>query len=449
MKRFYRRKYRMRINDKGFSLIEILISIAILVIIMVPLMGNFIRSMQMNKKAENYQIQSNLAASVMEGLKASSVSELIDEFNGSDFRLIPNELEDYMRVEPEGADEYRKTLANDERETDYFAIHGVKSGGSVYDVFIKLDAVTEYKKDEEALNNFNIPEIINLDEEANGLLFSNGRSLYSTTAHNPDQEALNSFVQIGKDKVDAAVLSHPDYIQYVNDNNAWLNACEEASMKAEPTPTPPPSLIEPTVASIGLSDIIKQDSIKQYVTKQMLITVNDTKLIYEIEYICEWPAETGWSVETQWSEDRIIYRIDEVDFAANIKKLYLFYEQSEFYRAHSPGDGSYADRITITNKNTANSINLFVVNQSNPVMFNPLLIEGRPDDDSIAISTNLSNFEAIAGVEDITDEVKNALFETYELNRIFDITINICKTETEQSNRYKEVYYTLSSTMER
>lgn len=59
MKRIYNKRSGYRLNNRGFSLVELLISIAVLVIIMVPLMGNFIRSMQINKKSERYQIQSN------------------------------------------------------------------------------------------------------------------------------------------------------------------------------------------------------------------------------------------------------------------------------------------------------------------------------------------------------------------------------------------------------
>jgi type II secretory pathway pseudopilin PulG len=45
--------------------VELIISIAILAIVMIPIMGNFFRSMQLNKKAEDLQVQSNLASNIM------------------------------------------------------------------------------------------------------------------------------------------------------------------------------------------------------------------------------------------------------------------------------------------------------------------------------------------------------------------------------------------------
>ena len=446
MKLNHRIKSHKRLDNQGSSLIELLISIAIIVIIIVPLMGNFIHSMQMNKKAEHLQIQSNLAASVMEGLKASTITEIIDEYNGPKelFDIIPNDFVDIMRLEPNGIDEYKKREADiyTEQATDYYAIHGVVAGGSAYDVFIKLDAATDtYKMDVDDLNNYPMPEIINLDEEANGLIFSDGSSVYREDASNPDNIALVSFVQQGQANAEAALYSHPDYLTYLNDYNKWLDACDEAIMEGLPTPAPTYIEIEPTIESIGLDTYIDETNIKKYVTKYMRIIVNDTSIFYELEYKCEWPIETGWLT------NNITYNIDQVEYVSTIENVYLFYKQSIFHETHSPGDITYADRIDIKNNDLTKRINFFVADQRNMTILNPILIE-RPADMSIAVFTNVSNFEAYTGGSADTT-VNTALFNTYELNRIFDITINICTAVSEQSSRYKDVLYTLESTKER
>lgn len=435
MKRNHNIKAIMKVDDKGFSLVELIISIAILVIIMVPLMSNFIRSMQMNKKAEKYQVQSNLAASIMEGLKASTIEEIIKAFNGpkGSFDIIPNDINDIMRLELIAPDEYKKkeTGIYDEQATDYYAIHGVIAGGSAYDVFIRLDAATEtYKTDgRDVINNYPMPEIINLDEEANSLLFSDGSSVYKENEPDPDSMALEAFKQRGEDYAYSSLYSSQAYLDYLTAYNQWLDACDEATMKGI---SPPPEPSAPTLASLGLDIYINEDNIKKHVTKNMIITVNDTMVSYEIKYIFNW-----------WAQIEISHSIDQVEYTSTVENIYLFYKQSIFQLGLNLGDNRSADIIQINNIKTENKVNFFIADQNN-TLFNPIKIE-RPIDTSVKVFTDVLSYETNTGVYPINQ----ALTNTYELNRIFDITIDICKTETLQSNRYKEVYYTLKSTKER
>ena len=441
MKEIYSKKARKGLNDKGFSLIELIISIAIIAILMLPLMSSFIRSIQMNKKSEKYQVQTNLAASIMEGLKASTTQEIIDQFNGSVdlFTIIPNSIPgsigEIMRLEPYGIDEYKKMEVNsdDEQATDYFAIHKAIAGGSAYDVFIRLDAATdEYKRDSDDLNNFPIPEIINLDEKANGLFFSNGSSVYQYNEPNLDDVVLNSLAEQGKAHADALFYSDQDYLDYQTFFDFWLVERNEAEMRGEAPPDPP---IRPDIEwpeYVDYNKYSKKDYIKEHITKTMKITVEDNIITYYIEYICSW-----------WAPIDISYRIDRVEYASNVENIYFFYTESIFHDAHSIGEDFSADRIEIINKNADNKIKFFIADQNN-TMDSPLQIEG-PADDSVQVFTDVTNYEVNAGIAPIN----TGLINTYELNRIFDITINICKAEDEQSNRYKEVYYSLKSTKER
>ena len=425
---------RKILNDKGFSLVELIISIAILVIIMVPLMSNFIRSMQTNKKAEKYQTQNNLAASVMEGLKASTIDEIIREFNEpkDSFDIIPNDIEDIMRLEQIAPDEYRKRETDnyDEQATDYYAIHGVKAGSSAYDVFIRLDAATDvYKTDDSDLNNYPMPEIINLDEKANGLLFSDGSSVYKAYEADPDEMVLDALLEQGITYANTTLHSSQAYLDYEIEYNQWENDSKEAVMQGN---TPPPAPSEPTLEGLGLHVYTDRDNIKKYIKKNMIITVDDAAISYDIKYVCDY-----------WAPIEISHNIDRVELADTVENIYLFYQQSIFQRALSFGEDSSADIISIYNADPTNKVNFFIADQNN-TLHNPVRIE-RPTDDSVKVFTDVQSYEANSGILPINP----ALVNTYELNRIFDITNNICKTEAEQSNRYKEVYYTLKSTKER
>lgn len=450
-----------RINNKGFSLVEVLISIVILVIIMVPLMSNFIRSMQMNKKSETYQTQSNLATSVMEGLKAYSIEEIIQMFNE------PKEL--FKIIPPDDIDSITQLLLNSENKyisgtsseqtTCYFAIHGVEAGGSAYDVFIKIDP-TPYDKEvdvdgnmEGILNNYLMPRLINLDEKANGILFSNGSNVQSlrqkkneetnedilidNIIEKLDENVLESLVQQGTLFAETTLHQSSLYQDYINAKNQWENDCEEAIMKGEPIPTPGPSSIEPTITNsnsvLHLLQYTQKNNIKNMVTKNMKVTVSGKELLYEIEYVCDFN-------DGRWEEIRINHTIDQVEFTSTLENIYLAYKESIFHKTHP------ADKIYIMNNDTSNAINFFIANQGS-TLHNPIVID-RQAGDLVAVYTDVGQYESYVDGVEVVEEYPG-LIKTYDLNRIFDLTIDICKSETDQDNRYSEVNYTLKSTKER
>lgn len=455
------------LNNSGFSLVELLISIIILVIIMVPLMSNFIRSMQMNKKAETYQVQSNLAASVMEGLKASTIEEVIEEFIGSQesFTIIPNEVGSITGLKLTSENEYEITNITDEQDIYYFAINGVVENDSIYDVLIKLDA-TIYDKEisvggdtQGILNKYPMPEIINLDEKANGIIFSDGSTVQSITEakennvgipfenipkEDLDQNVLNLLGQQGRTFAEAALYQSQKYADYLSALDQYRNACEEAAMKeGVPTLAPPIDLIEPTIwdPDLDLKKYFTPEDIVMNVTKNMIITVSDNIIQYEIEYVCDFD-------DGVWNEISITNSVDRVEYASSLENVYLSYKQSIFHGAHTDKDLLAADIIRIRNT-TSNPINFFVADQNNPTQ-NSIHIK-RQEGEPITVFTDVETYKVFVGdVEDTNPDNRNdGLVKTYDLDRIFDITIDICKAETNQENRYKEKYYTLKSTKER
>lgn len=199
MRPYKKSRMRDKLNNQGFTLVELIISIAILVIILVPLMGNFIRSIQMNSKAKRLQIQSNLASSIMEGLKSyNNIDEIIDKFNGSrdDFDLITGPVADVMRLEEDGTGGYMESSSSVHQASYYFAINGISEGKLVYDAFItmKADPYRIGESENGIMNNYPMPNIINLDEKANGLLFAESDAGSGMT----DEDVLNTFITWGR-----------------------------------------------------------------------------------------------------------------------------------------------------------------------------------------------------------------------------------------------------------
>lgn len=139
-------------------------------------------------------------------------------------------MDDITRLEQISEDEYVETSLDEEQTTSFFAIHGVVACCSAYDVFIRLDA-SVYKGEEDKLNNFLMPEVINLDEKANGLFFSDGSSVNGAGVEDSDQLALNSFTQQGTQYAITTLHQSEEYIEYLKEYAIWRNECEVASMK--------------------------------------------------------------------------------------------------------------------------------------------------------------------------------------------------------------------------
>ena len=66
-------KLNRNLNNRGFSLVEILIAVAILVLCAVPLLKAFVTSAQTNARARQNLNATTLAENIMEEIKAAGV----------------------------------------------------------------------------------------------------------------------------------------------------------------------------------------------------------------------------------------------------------------------------------------------------------------------------------------------------------------------------------------
>lgn len=73
---------RHQLNKKGFSLIEVLIAVGILLLIIVPLTMNMISSSQMNAKAKETAVASDMSTSLVEAMQSLDLSDVMVEVNG-------------------------------------------------------------------------------------------------------------------------------------------------------------------------------------------------------------------------------------------------------------------------------------------------------------------------------------------------------------------------------
>ena len=65
-------------NNKGFTLTELIIAVAVLGIVISPLVANFIQSARINKKARISLNATNMAQDIMEGASAYTAEEFVE-----------------------------------------------------------------------------------------------------------------------------------------------------------------------------------------------------------------------------------------------------------------------------------------------------------------------------------------------------------------------------------
>ncbi len=80
-------------NNKGMSLVEVMVGIVILGIVTGPLLHSFVSALRYNQRAKERQRTTTAAQSIMEGFKAYDIEELCWQFSGDPahpFRVIAN-----------------------------------------------------------------------------------------------------------------------------------------------------------------------------------------------------------------------------------------------------------------------------------------------------------------------------------------------------------------------
>lgn len=178
-------------NNKGITLIELLISITILAIVVLPLLYNFVTAVKVNAKSKQKQIETIYTQNLMEEVKALRVADLVARFNYPEDFLINEQViemvvKDEILQEVEEGDKgcirYRKedgsfsyTLRNGKNTPYYLAMKNITLGRKSYDVLITLDHTCYQKENVDsatiAFNSYEMPAFSDLDEVNNLLVF--------------------------------------------------------------------------------------------------------------------------------------------------------------------------------------------------------------------------------------------------------------------------------------
>lgn len=128
-------------DNRGLSLLEVLIAMVVLSIVVVPFMHSFITAANTNAKAKRTHKATLVAQSVMEGFKAEPLEAIVEQFQNpaADFHIL-----DPGRVRGSIADAVELVTDSARPGVYQFEIAGVREDVSAYDVLVTLDA-TAYR----------------------------------------------------------------------------------------------------------------------------------------------------------------------------------------------------------------------------------------------------------------------------------------------------------------
>jgi hypothetical protein len=176
----------------------------------------------------------------------------------------------------------------------------------------------------------------------------------------------------------------------------------------------------------------------------MRITVDDTTVNYDMEYLCDWPK--GSSSLQSTGEDNvqssIVNHISTKSYSNTVENVYLFYTPSIFLVE------DLADIALLNNLDNNNAVNFYVAKQD--IVSRPIKI--------VREGNNISAYADVAYSSYLGDNAesgdgsvnRNKVVKTKPKDRIYDVKIDICKyVDTDDvTQKYHEVEYSLDGTIE-
>lgn len=384
----------MRRNNKGFTLLELLISIAILAIILVPLLNNFVVAAKLNATSKLTHKATTVAQNLIESIKAEDIKELVNTSHGlNSFDLLINEISGMEELTLVGTPYLfqREPEINLDREKLYFGIYGIKDESHKFDAIITLDAVpydTSVSVEPGTTlyyNQFQMPEIKNINKEENALV----------TQGFEDNWAVDTLYE--------------RHVAFCADYNA-------AALEEEP----PRATITP--------DTI--ESLKSKITRDIKININsnpeDTNSVI-VEAVYDYKCNT-----TAINGNSVSYVVYKKTIVKPMNEIYLFYHPLSLN----------SDKITINNYATIDS-KVYVIKQDGYMADAGYLARIVNTSTDISLYSNLilsqidtSIHDGVAGA--IPINAGDIITKDASINRLYKVTVEIFESEVDETDRYQD-----------
>ncbi len=139
---------KQKVNNKGMSLVEILVAIAILTVVSMGLLQAFVSAVNYNKQAKDKQRGINLAQTIMESYKAYTLEDICRQFNNVDPFVIYKGVHGTYSETGASVDAYGTFTPSATNEYT-FRMEDVQYDGKLFDVDITMQPNTVSTSTEE------------------------------------------------------------------------------------------------------------------------------------------------------------------------------------------------------------------------------------------------------------------------------------------------------------
>lgn len=443
---------RQKSDNRGFTLIEALLCIAVLGILIAPLLGSFVTAAKVNAVGKKNQKATVLAGNIMESIKSITLEETALEFNNaevfqiidsnlngspnSNYRLKEYSVGGYGEYYSYGSGAYKKITPSteprssvlpasesgdtpgyvfsppDNRKSFIFGIENLFDGETAFDVLVTLDTAVygDRIKYEDSMNNYKMPDLAELNENTVAILDLEGIN----TTWSDDSENAEPIRHISTD--DQAIS---DFY------NIYLAHQALEDIKTEETQKSP---------AAGM------DEIKAEVTKTIEIYLTKDDSLGQAAVNCSITYRCGLDLDED-GEPEELPRIDVssgnyplITKGETQCQVYLFYTPSEFTGRDSiilHNDGVDAE-ITIASQNEEANSRVTIRKEEN---HNPVT----------KIDTNLKNNQM-----DVDFPVNNdgLVVKKEDTNRVYTMTVAVYPAGTIGSGKLEKAYAVLTSARE-
>lgn len=138
MSEYNSKRNKFHKDNKGVSLVEVIVAMAILAVVAAPALKILVSSTRYNAKARERQKLTTSAESIMESFKAYTVDELMEQFNGINGKTFTACQMD-AAASMSGVETVDIDAAGNSAEAYDFALNGILNEGKTYDAVIHVN----------------------------------------------------------------------------------------------------------------------------------------------------------------------------------------------------------------------------------------------------------------------------------------------------------------------
>ena len=173
-------KMRKELNNKGFSLVELLIATIILGIVVAPLLHSFVTAASVTARSRQMGDATLVSENIAETVETTSLEKLFDETDPSKYFAGATEKKLYSY----DGSTYTEITNPGTANCYYLGVQGVQAGSSTFNAMIKLDATAYSNGSRSGINDVRLSDYSKMD------------AIYaqSLDVNNPDVLAWSAFL---------------------------------------------------------------------------------------------------------------------------------------------------------------------------------------------------------------------------------------------------------------